>query len=300
MNIFGSNLGKKIKDLRVTRGLKQSELSEGICTQAQISKIERGDIIPLSSTLYLIARRLGVDISYFFGMNGIASNEYVEDVMEQLYAARKALDYDELRRIVATEEKNPQVLENPEYHQVLLWNKGIYTFYLEKDFEKSISILQEAIDLTHKNASIWTESELEIFISMGLLHYDIEKYQQCYDWLEESTLIINDLPQLQNKEIKTKVLYNQARCLWSLQKYNEAIECCHMAIDWCVKENRLRFLAQIYIYLSESYEGLREYSQAIYYFEMSLSNFKAQKDYRYVSYIEGKIEEIKELVKHSQ
>ncbi|MGD6842866.1 helix-turn-helix domain-containing protein [Bacillus infantis] len=300
MNTFGNNLGKKIKDLRVSRGLKQSELSEGICTQAQISKIERGDIIPLSSTLYLIARRLGVDISYFFGMNGIASNEYVEDVMEQLYAARKELDYDALRRIVSVEEKNPQVLENSEYHQVLLWNKGIYTFYLENDFEKSISILQEAIDLTHINASIWTESELEIFISMGLLHYDIEQYQECYDCLEESTLIINDLPQLQNKDLKTKVLYNQARCLWSLQKYNKAIECCHKAIDWCVKENRLRFLAQIYIYVSESYEGLREYSQAIYYFEMSLSNFKAQKDYRYVSYIEGKIEEMKELAKHSQ
>ncbi|WP_165352651.1 helix-turn-helix domain-containing protein [Bacillus infantis] len=299
MNIFGSNLGKKIKDLRVSRGLKQSELSEGICTQAQISKIERGDIIPLSSTLYLIARRLGVDISYFFGMNGIASNEYVEDVMEQLYAARKELNYDELRRIVAVEEKNPQVLENPEYHQVLLWNKGIYTFYLEKDFERSISILQEAIDLTHKNASIWTESELEIYISMGIFHYDIKEFQQCYDLLKKASQVIKELPQLQNKDLKTKVLYNQARSLWALQQYKEAIECCYKGINWCVKANLLDYLGELYYYLSISYEGLKEYNQAIEHYDITISIFKAQKDDRFVSFIEGKIENINKSVKKS-
>jgi transcriptional regulator with XRE-family HTH domain len=299
LNTFGNNLGKKIKDLRVSRGLKQSELSEGICTQAQISKIERGDIIPLSSTLYLIARRLGVDISYFFGMNGIASNEYVEDVMEQLYAARKELDYDALRRIVSVEEKNPQVLENPEYHQVLLWNKGIYTFYLENDFGKSIKVLQEAIDLTHKNASIWTESELEIFISMGIFYHDIEEFQQGFDLLIEASQFIDELPQLQNKDLKTKVIYNKARCLWSLQRFNEAIMYCHEGIDWCIKANQLRFLGQIYTYLSECHEGLKNYNQAIKYLEMTLFIFKAQKDYRFISYIENKIAEMKEMERNS-
>jgi transcriptional regulator with XRE-family HTH domain len=295
LNIFGSNLGKKIKDLRVTRGLKQSELSEGICTQAQISKIERGDIIPLSSTLYLIARRLGVDISYFFGMNGIASNEYVEDVMEQLYAARKALDYDELRRIVFIEEKNPQVLENPEYHQVLLWNKGIYTFYLEKDIEKSINLLQEAIDLTHKNASIWTETELEILISVALFHHDVKNFQQAFNVLKEASAIIKGLPQLQNKDLKTKVIYNQARCLYDLEKYQEGIEYCHGAIEWCVKANRIRFLGQIYYYLSGNYEGLKDYRKAIEYIEIAISVFRAQKDSRFIPSLEADLQNLKQL-----
>jgi transcriptional regulator with XRE-family HTH domain len=299
LNIFGSNLGKKIKDLRVSRGLKQSELSDGICTQAQISKIERGDIIPLSSTLYLIARRLGVDISYFFGMNGIASNEYVEEVMTQLYNARKQLEYDQVRDIVKVEEKNPRILENPEYHQILLWNKGIYTFYLEKDFERSISILQEAIDLTHKNASIWTESELEIYISMGIFHYDIKEFQQCYDWLEKASLVIKELPQLQNKDLKTKVLYNQARSLWALHQYEKAIEYCYKGIDWCVKANVLDYLGEIYYYLSISYEGLKDYNQAFEHYDITISIFKAQKDDRFVSFIEGKIENLKESMKKS-
>jgi transcriptional regulator with XRE-family HTH domain len=299
LNIFGSNLGKKIKDLRVSRGLKQSELSDGICTQAQISKIERGDIIPLSSTLYLIARRLGVDISYFFGMNGIASNEYVEEVMTQLYNARKQLEYDQVRDIVKVEEKNPRILENPEYHQNLLWNKGIYTFYLEKDFERSISILQEAIDLTHKNASIWTESELEIYISMGIFHYDIKEFQQCYDWLEKASLVIKELPQLQNKDLKTKVLYNQARSLWALHQYEKAIEYCYKGIDWCVKANVLDYLGEIYYYLSISYEGLKDYNQAFEHYDITISIFKAQKDDRFVSFIEGKIENLKESMKKS-
>ncbi|MBR8644357.1 helix-turn-helix transcriptional regulator [[Brevibacterium] frigoritolerans] len=54
-----------MKELRKQIGLSQEELATGICTQAQISKIEKGDVYPYASTLYLISQRLGVDVNYF-------------------------------------------------------------------------------------------------------------------------------------------------------------------------------------------------------------------------------------------
>ncbi|WP_157722045.1 helix-turn-helix transcriptional regulator [Tumebacillus avium] len=48
-----------IKELRLALGLKQEALPDGICVQGQLSKIEKGEYIPTSSTHYELARRLG-------------------------------------------------------------------------------------------------------------------------------------------------------------------------------------------------------------------------------------------------
>ncbi|MGG4167018.1 helix-turn-helix transcriptional regulator [Rossellomorea vietnamensis] len=39
-----SVIGKKIRELRKVVGLTQGDMAEGICTQALISRIEKGDI----------------------------------------------------------------------------------------------------------------------------------------------------------------------------------------------------------------------------------------------------------------
>jgi transcriptional regulator with XRE-family HTH domain len=52
-----SVIGKKIKELRRDVGLTQEGLAEGICTQALISRIEKGDIYPSATALYQISKK---------------------------------------------------------------------------------------------------------------------------------------------------------------------------------------------------------------------------------------------------
>lgn len=47
-----SIIGKKIKELRQVVGITQGELGDGICTQALISRIEKGDIYPNATSLF--------------------------------------------------------------------------------------------------------------------------------------------------------------------------------------------------------------------------------------------------------
>ncbi|WP_406686207.1 helix-turn-helix domain-containing protein, partial [Rossellomorea vietnamensis] len=61
-----SIIGKKIKELRQEVNITQGELAEGICTQALISRIEKGETDPNATALYQISKRLGVDVNYFF------------------------------------------------------------------------------------------------------------------------------------------------------------------------------------------------------------------------------------------
>jgi ribosome-binding protein aMBF1 (putative translation factor) len=62
-----TQIGKRIHDVRKTKGISQEDLAKGICSQAQISKIEKGQSHPTVKTLFLISERLEVDCYYFVG-----------------------------------------------------------------------------------------------------------------------------------------------------------------------------------------------------------------------------------------
>lgn len=61
-----SILSDKLKSKRKEKGFSQKTLSEGICEQSQISKIERGNYMPAADLLYKLANRLQVPLDYFF------------------------------------------------------------------------------------------------------------------------------------------------------------------------------------------------------------------------------------------
>ena len=56
-------IGEKLKFFRQLNGLSQKEMSTGICSQAEISKIENGKAIPTVELLQQIAYKLDVPIS---------------------------------------------------------------------------------------------------------------------------------------------------------------------------------------------------------------------------------------------
>lgn len=60
-----TQIGKRIYLTRLAKGMSQQELAKGICSQPQISKIEKGEAQPSVPTLFRISERLGVNCYYF-------------------------------------------------------------------------------------------------------------------------------------------------------------------------------------------------------------------------------------------
>lgn len=60
------NIGKKIRDLRLSRSMTQKELATGSVTRNMLSLIENGNALPSLPTLAELAGRLGVSVGYFF------------------------------------------------------------------------------------------------------------------------------------------------------------------------------------------------------------------------------------------
>src|SRR5438105_15772448 len=71
-----STMGARVRQLRVSAGLTQSELAGDRCSKEYLSQIERGKTRPTGEMLAWIADRLGVDPSFL--ETGQSSAEYAE------------------------------------------------------------------------------------------------------------------------------------------------------------------------------------------------------------------------------
>src|SRR6266498_4701241 len=71
-----SGLGTRLRQLRVSAGLTQSELAGDRFSKEYVSQIERGKTRPTRETLSWIAEQLNVDVSYL--QTGQTWDEYAE------------------------------------------------------------------------------------------------------------------------------------------------------------------------------------------------------------------------------
>ncbi|MCM3574729.1 helix-turn-helix transcriptional regulator [Mesobacillus subterraneus] len=285
-----SIIGKEIKFLRKSLGLSQKELSKDICTQAQISKIENGEVYPLASTLYLIAKRLGVDINYFFDVSSTPNLTYVNEVSAMLLHLRTKREFEEIWRIVKHEKKNPIFNNIPKNKQLLLWYEGICQYELKGDKKAAIETLKKAIDISQLNDKVYNEREIEILNSIAVIHYDNEEFEKVIILSEESLNHLAKIPFLIDATIKTRIYYNLSKSYTRLGNYYKSLEVCRKGIDWCISSNTLSLFAELHYQIGYNYELLEENEKAVFYIENSLNVFLLQKDEKYKKHIQRKLE----------
>ncbi|XXM72898.1 helix-turn-helix domain-containing protein [Lysinibacillus sphaericus] len=290
-------VGKKIKELRKTSGLSQEELAHGICTQAQISKIEKGDVFPYASTLYQISQKLGVDVNYFFDIGTTPRLDYVQEVFQQLQILRRSVKYEEMMDIVRAELDNPLFIQNNKNLQLLLWHKGIYLYEVQNKLEKSVETLKEAIHLTHYKGKIMLERELEILLALGIIYFkeDLGKALEVFEEVKEHLQL---LPHLNDYTIKTRLYYHIARVLTRLNRINESNKYCEAAIKWCLHKDSVFILGELHYQIGYNMELMNNPKEAIKYMEKAIVVFELQQDNMHIDFIKNKIKELGALIKN--
>ncbi|WP_180955099.1 helix-turn-helix domain-containing protein [Peribacillus deserti] len=289
-----SLIGQKIREVRMHLGLSQKEVCDGICSQAQISKIEKGEVYPSAPTLYLITKRLGLDLNYFFEKGITQRQDYVEEVKKQLAAARRNTNYQDVREIVKSEINNPIFTSSKENFQLLLWNKGVYEYTLEKKPEKALKTLHEALSLSHSNDNVWTENELAIIMSIGVIYMDENQIDEAIETLKKAKRYVNNRLNLEDKTIIPRLHFNLSKALYKAELFEESIACCKEAIEWLIKQDYMYLLGEIYYNMGYNYELMRLAEKAIYYYERSILIFELQNRLEHIDYIKNKIAALKE------
>ncbi|HGH7182448.1 helix-turn-helix domain-containing protein [Bacillus luti] len=239
------NLGITIKELRIKKNISQSELCHGICSQSQISKIEKGIIYPSSILLYQLSEKLGIDPNYIFALTQNKKLKYVENVKYVMRDCTKQKQYKELYEIVE-QEKNENNFQSKEDKQFLIWHEAIARFYVNKSTKTALKLLNNALKLTLTNSDFLSEREIDMMQTMAIFHWDNKEHEKSITILKKCLTHFNKLDFPKDKEIKLKIIFNLAKILGHEHQHEEAIKYHEMGIKFAINLNTFYMLGELY------------------------------------------------------
>src|SRR5215204_4688964 len=90
-----TTLGDRVRQLRIAKGLTQTELAGERFSKEYVSQIERGKTRPTGETIEWLAARLGVDQSFLETGVSSSERERVESVIARAEAALESNSFEE-------------------------------------------------------------------------------------------------------------------------------------------------------------------------------------------------------------
>lgn len=159
-------LGNVIQSKRKSLNINQTELADGICTQAIISKIENQNISPSITILISICQRLNLTLDQVFSeFSSLPSSNLIQDKFDQLDTAVQDNNFQILESVLPTIKKDAlSSLEKAHLHFLYsLLSKS------KNDFDDAIFQLNYSLELLTNRNSFWGTM---IYSELGQIYLD--------------------------------------------------------------------------------------------------------------------------------
>lgn len=218
-------LGAKLKEIRKSQKLNQTQLAEGICTQVTISNIENKNQVPNMRTLAKICNKLKIKIEDIC----VLEEDYTDlntsfKEIDQLCNKSKHLEaYDSLSQIDTKSLTNERDKKRYNYYS------GIISLIAFKDYEKALYYLNLGL-LLNRNMKV-TFTDILITNSIGIAYYKKGEPDSAAPYFEQSLKDIEEMTEFdEGEELKLiKVLYNTSKFYSGIGEFQKAIDLCNNA-----------------------------------------------------------------------
>jgi tetratricopeptide (TPR) repeat protein len=271
----GSRLGERLRQLRVSAGLTQSELAGERFSKEYVSQIERGKTQPTRETVKWLAARLGVDASFL--ATGVSSDERAraEAILTRAEALSEKRDYDAaidaftdaLGAVVATGAVDLQVrvLSGEAWARA---HKG--------DVRPAIDLLEQARGLV-EGASFTDLDRAEVLFRLGVARYLISSIPSAIALFGEALALVERAP-LPSDLMRTNVLTWRSRCYRRQRDFEAARDDVARALELAESMNDPRALGEVYFQASLVAERDGHWVLARTYAERAKAQYEALTD----------------------
>src|SRR5262245_28206095 len=243
----GSRMGDRLRQLRVSAGLTQTELAGDRFSKEYVSQIERGKTQPTRETIKWLASRLGVDPSFL--ATGVSSDERAraEAILTRAEALTERRDYDEaidsytdaLAAVVATGAVDLQV-------RVLsgeAWARAH-----RGEVRPAIDLLEQARGLV-EGSSFTDLDRAEVLFRLGVARYLISSISTAMALFAEA-LALADRSVLPSDLLRAHILTWRSRCYRRQRDYEGARDDVSRALELAESMGDARALGEVYFQAS--------------------------------------------------
>lgn len=278
-------LGELIKHKRKELGLTQKELSDGICTQALISRIEKGDIVPKKAILDKLGKRLNLEKNE---LNQVTTKtKYNDDVAQIKRTIRRYLakrDYETIELLLSNNQFIIQRIDNENDEAFFSWIKASLQ---DKLYNKKDLALKTLNNISLKELD--DELVIEILNAIGVIYYKSENFNKALNVFRNAVNIIEEHI---NYKVQAKVMLNYVLTLEEKNQEKEALETTMRAIDSIVKEDSMFLLGDLYHTKGYLLRKLGHLEEAKKNNQLALSIFEIQNNNEFITMTQLEIKEI--------
>ncbi|GGP09026.1 helix-turn-helix domain-containing protein [Oceanobacillus neutriphilus] len=287
------HIGTNIRKRRLELGLTQKELASDICTQAQISNIEKGALNPSSLVLFELSKRLLVDMNYFFETNPLKSNEHFMEIKNMIKQLKVQRNYASIKYIVDNELTVNANRYAPYERRYLLWHKGISLYHLTNNFKESVRMLKDL--LAEENTAADKLLNINVKTSIASIYQDEKDYEKAYQLYKEAWNQLEEMEEMDDFETELKILFGLSQTLTYLGEYNESKSYSLRAISICVKRNTLYMLPDSYYQTGNNLVKLNRKEEGLGYIQTAKTLYEVQGNTKMVNIVKGILEEYKSV-----
>ena len=245
--------GDVLKQIRRKRGLSQTALAEGICTQATISLMEKQNRLPKMDILTAICERLNIQTDRIVEneVSGINDtfNKIIDALTEQEYATAK-----ELISKVSVKSLNSD------------FDKQRYYFLLGM-----VQIADDKIDDAIFNFELvltqFATTSANIYLAMttagmALAYLKRDDQERAIRLTNRAVKLIDNKKLIGSLHQWASINCQIAELYWRLDEPEKAIESAQRGIQLCRERDSLFILDQLYLYVGRAYMQLGEREKA--------------------------------------
>jgi tetratricopeptide (TPR) repeat protein len=261
-----ATLGQKIRELRIRKGLTQSDLSAGLVTPSMISQIESDKANPSHSLLASIAEKLDTPIEYFLTDTETQMEKVSEYKIAKALMATQA--YEKAIPMLRELEENP----SPHVSSIdvaydlaeCLLRIGQYATATER-FE---AVLDSAMARNDNTVSLLVLNQL------GELSFLEKNYPiAIHYWKKAHETIKKGHPA--ELYLHAKIVQNLGAVYFKLGEHQEALQYYQESNELLDGSHHFKQIGDIYLNLSFTYRDMGEFEKAAEYSQFALSIFQS-------------------------
>lgn len=245
--------GDVLKQIRRKRGLSQTALAEGICTQATISLMEKQNRLPKMDILTAICERLNIQ------PDRIVENEVsgVNDTFNQIIDALTDKEYDLAKQLISK----------------------ISIKSLNSDFDKQryyyllgmVQISQDQIDDAIFNFELvltqFATTSANIYLAMttagmALAYLKRDDHERAVRLTDRAVKLIDNKKLIGSLHQWASINCQIAELYWRLGEPEKALASAQRGIQLCRDRDSLFILDQLYLYVGRAYIAMGEKEKA--------------------------------------
>jgi tetratricopeptide (TPR) repeat protein len=271
----GSRLGDRLRQLRVSAGLTQSDLAGDRFSKEYISQIERGKTRPTEETVKWLAAQLGVDSSFL--ASGVSTDERAraEAILARAEALVEKRDYDDaidaytdaLAAVVATGavELQLRVLSGEAWARA---HRG--------EVRPAIELLDQARGLV-EGPAFNDLDRAEVLFRLGVARYLISSIPTAVGLFGEALALVDRAP-VASDLLRANILTWRSRCYRRQRDYEAARDDVTRALELAESMEDARALGEAYFQASLIAERDGHWVKARTYAERAKTQYEALSD----------------------